>query len=278
MRWIRRCTRAADGFDRRYNVERRARILPIRELMGALLIDWRTALIYVTRERAWTRRVGLGGALMLVVPPIGWVLALGYRSLVGNRLVDGRVPLLPDWRGHTAIAFSRGLASAGVILAYLSPFLITYWLVGVRDLALLTAHGREVAVFVGAVLLFPPAAVPGMPLLYAIRYEWLHFTAAEIATLAFLFFAGIITLPAAFLQVAHHRRFRAALNPAAALRLIATVPRLYAEAWVVSLAVSAVAVLVVPLAPWLLFWSYLVISHVFLQVLGAATRGEAVSG
>jgi hypothetical protein len=45
-------------------------------------------------------------------------------------------------------------------------------------------------------------------------------------------------------------------------------------AWVVSLAVSAVSVAVVPLTPWMLFWSYLVISHVFLQVLASASKPE----
>jgi hypothetical protein len=242
-----------------------------------LLIDWRTALTYVTREPAWKRRIGIGGAVMLVAPPIGWVMALGYRSLVGNRLVDGRRPLLPEWRRHAALALVRGAASSGVILAYLSPFLIAYWLLGVRDLGLLRTHWRELTVFAGAVLLFPPAAVPGMPVLYGVQYDWLHFTATEVAALGMLFFAGFVTLPAAFLQVARHRRFRAAFNIGAALRFIASAPRHYVEAWFISLAVSATAVLVIPLAPWLLFWSYLVISHLFLQALGALPRTESVS-
>ena len=229
-------------------------------------------MIYVTREPAWKRRIGIGGALMLVVPPLGWLLALGYRSLVGNRLVDGRSPVLPEWRGHAALALVRGAASSGVILTYVSPFLIAYWLLGVDDFGVLRQHWSELAVFAGGVALFPPAAVPGMPVLYAMQYDWLHFTGAEIVLLAILFVAGIMTLPAAFLQVARHRRFRAALNVSAALRFIAYSPRLYVEAWFLSLVVSAVAVLVVPLAPWLLFWSYLVISHVFLQALGALRR------
>ena len=82
----------------------------------------------------------------------------------------------------------------------------------------------------------------------------------------------ILLLPAAFLQVARHRRFRAAFNVGEAVRLVLTAPRLYCEAWLVSLGVSAAAVLLVPLTPWLLFWSYLVISHLFLQVLGHAAR------
>ena len=40
-------------------------------------IDWREALSYVTREPAWRRQVAVGGLLILVAPPVGWLLALG---------------------------------------------------------------------------------------------------------------------------------------------------------------------------------------------------------
>jgi hypothetical protein len=47
-------------------------------------------------------------------------------------------------------------------------------------------------------------------------------------------------------------------------------PRFYVEAWIVSLVVSAASAVAIPLTPWMLFWSYLVISYVFLQVLREA--------
>jgi hypothetical protein len=87
-----------------------------------------------------------------------------------------------------------------------------------------------------------------------------------------LFLGPIALLPAAFLQVARHQRFVAAFNVVAAARLVAAAPRLYVESWIVSLSVSAVALVLVPLTPWLLFWSYLVISHLFLQTLARADR------
>ena len=240
-------------------------------------IDWRTALVYVTREPSWTRRIAVGGLMLLVLPPIGWLLALGYRSLVGNRLVDRQAPLLPEWRGNFLISFRRGAASLGVTLVYLTPFLIAYWMLGVRTPDAAAAHWREIAKFIGGVILFPPAALPTLPVLYAVWYDWLHFTVAEMSLLIILFVGAILLLPAAFLQVAQHRRFLAALDVVSAVRLVARVPRLYAEAWFVSLAVSAVAVLVVPLAPWLLFWSYLIISHLFLQALAACAEPRRTS-
>ena len=229
-------------------------------------IDWRGAIRYVTREPAWERRVGLGGLLMLAMPPLGWVLALGYRSIVGQRLVDGHVPALPSWRGLFPLALRRGLASAGVILAYLTPFILSYWLVGVRTFESLAIHWREVLVMLGAVVAFPPLGLPGTPLLYAARYDWLQFSRSEALLVGVLFFVPILLLPGAFLQVAHQRRFAAAFNLVRVVRFITASPRLYIQAWIGALAVSACAIVLLPLAPWLLFWSYLAITHMFLQV------------
>jgi hypothetical protein len=233
-------------------------------------IDWRLALVYVTREPSWKRRIGVGGLLLLIVPPVGWMLALGYRSLVGNRIADARSPILPEWRGNLVLIARRGAASSGVILAYLTPFLLAYWALGLRSARDAFEHWRELAWFVSSVVVFPPLAIPTLPVVYAMRYPWLQFSAGEMCLLAMIFVGPILVLPAAFLQVAQHRRFGAAFKVTAALRLIAAAPCLYVEAWIVSLVVSAASAVAVPLTPWTLFWSYLAISHVFLQVLREA--------
>jgi hypothetical protein len=69
--------------------------------------------------------------------------------------------------------------------------------------------------------------------------------------------------------------YAAALHVSTAARFAVANARWYCEAWALSLCVSAVAVLAVPLMPWLLFWSYLVILHAFLQVL---QHGQGIVG
>ena len=230
-------------------------------------IDWRSAVSFVAREPAWKLRVGTGGLLMLLLPPVGWMLALGYRSIVGQRIVDREHSLLPSWAGLFGSALRRGAASSGVILAYLTPFVIAYWALGARAFDVFAAHQRELLIFVAAVVAFPPLALPGMPVLYAMRYDWLQFSAWEIALLGVLFFGPILLLPSAFLQVAERRRFSAAFHLGRVVRLVSAAPALYLQAWIGALTVSAIAIVLVPLVPWMLFWSYLVISHLFLQVL-----------
>jgi hypothetical protein len=230
-------------------------------------IDWRAAVGFVVREPAWKLRVGIGGLLILLMPPVGWVLALGYRSVVGQRIVDRQYPLLPRWSVLLGTALRRGAASSGVILAYLTPFVISYWVFAASSFDVLAMKSREFLIFAAAVVAFPPLALPGMPVLYATRYDWVQFSAGEMTVLTVLFLGPILLLPSAFLQVAQQRRFSAAFQPGRVVGLIAAAPALYLQAWICALAVSAVAVVVVPLMPWLLFWSYLVISHLFLQVL-----------
>jgi hypothetical protein len=205
-------------------------------------IDWRSAIGYVAREPAWKLRVGIGGLLILLLPPVGWLLALGYRSIVGQRIVDRERPLLPSWTGLFGAALRRGSASSGVILAYLTPFVIAYWILGLSSFDALAAHRRELLIFAAAVMAFPPLALPGMPALYAARYDWLQFSAGETALLALLFFGPIVLLPSAFLQVAQQRRFSAAFHLGRVVRLVAAAPRLYLQAWLGALTVSAGAV------------------------------------
>jgi len=229
-------------------------------------LDWRGALAYMTREPAWASRIALGGLFLLVMPPVGWVLALGFRSIAGQRMMAGRSPAMPRWTDFGDI-FARGAKSSGVILGYLSPALVLFLLFGARDTRVALAHSGELGAAVVAMVVFPPVAIPGLPVLAYWRWPW--FTIAPMPTLVVLtlFLAAIVVLPSAFLRVAETGRYTAAFQVATAARFAWANARAYAEAWAVSLAVSAAAVIVLPLMPWLLFWSYLVILHAFLQVL-----------
>jgi Protein of unknown function (DUF4013) len=229
-------------------------------------LDWRRALGYMTREPKWASTLALGGLFLLVMPPVGWVLALGFRSLVGQRMIAGRSPAVPQW-GDFGDVFVRGAKSSGVILGYLSPALVLFLLFGAGDARVALAHARELGAAVIAIIVFPPVSIPGLPLFAYSRWPWFTIAPTPSLFVLTLFLSAILVLPSAFLRVAATGRYAAAFEVITAVRFASANARAYAEAWVLSLTVSAVAVIVVPLMPWLLFWSYLVILDAFLQVL-----------
>ncbi|HEY3566753.1 MAG TPA: DUF4013 domain-containing protein [Thermoanaerobaculia bacterium] len=228
-------------------------------------LSWRSALTFMTRETGWRRKLLLGGLFFLPFPPLGWLLALGYRSLTGVRLVQGLSPVLPGWEGNLAETLGRGVRAAGIILAYFTPFLLLYWLLG-TGFRLASVPPGAAAAFLAVIIVFPPV-MPVLAVAYPLRFPWLRFSAPEIAVLAAVFLLTFFVLPAAFVQVGLEGRWAGAFHPRSYLRYVARNLRTYCEAWALSLAVSAFAVCLGPLSPWGLFWSYLVILYTFNESL-----------
>ena len=179
-------------------------------------MDWKAALSFMTRDPDWKRKLLLGGALFYPLPPLGWILALGFRSLTGPRLVEGSEPVLPEWRGNLVTIFKRGLLAVFVILCHFSPFLACYWLFGLDSTADFTLHWREIAWFFVAIGMFPPAFLPTLPIAYALWFPWLHFSPGEMAVLAMLFVGAFFILPASFVQVGLYGNFRSAFRAVSA--------------------------------------------------------------
>jgi hypothetical protein len=209
---------------------------------------------------------------MLLCPPVGWLLALGYRREVALNLVDGRTPVLPAWRGLHLPALGHGLRALIVILAYFAPLLTLYWALALGSLGEAVARWREVGLFFLCLPLFVPVTMPGLLVAYPAWHPWMGFSGAEVAVLAAAFAGTTFLLPAAFMQVSLHRRFRAALRVDRVVRLVALAPALYLEAWAISLVATALAGLSGPLMPWGIVWSYLVIGFAFNNALVLSSR------
>ena len=234
----------------------------------------RPALSFMTSDPQWKKKLLIGGLLFFPFPPLGWVMALGFRSLTGPRIVEGREPVLPEWNGNWVLILRRGITAVFVILAHFSPFLICYWLFGLPAGARVDSYYWEIGLFVGAIAFFPPLFLPTLPFAYALAFSWLSFTLAELAALALLFAGAVFILPASFVQVGLHGDYAAAFRAGAAWRFAVRNWKLYLEAWAISLVVSAMAVVMGPFMPWGLFWSYLVILHVFMEALTKSDTAE----
>jgi hypothetical protein len=243
-----------------------------------MTLRWKRALSFPFDDPDWVPKLFIGGLLMLICPPVGWATALGYRRAVGLRLREGIAPPLPEWSGAGGYSYFKGGVSAiGVILGYYSPFLALYALVAFGPSLRAAAHIPEIAIFWALIVVFPPVCLPVLPWLYAAVFPWVHLTPSEVAAFVVLFFATAFVLPAAFVQISVTGRFRTAFHLPQVARFIVHHPRVYGEAWALSLMTSAAAVCMGPLAPWGLFWSYIVILHAFTEAFVRTGRADVIA-
>jgi len=87
--------------------------LPVR-------LDWRTAFLFPIATPDGRRDVLIGGTLILLLWPVGWVLNLGNRLNVVARLHAGEAPYFTGFRPWRS-TLVRGCVSASAIATYLSP-------------------------------------------------------------------------------------------------------------------------------------------------------------
>jgi len=209
------------------------------------------------------RKYFWGGLWICLFPPLGWYMALGYRTEVGIRLQEGVTPVLPTWEKWRHY-LATGLRSGGVIQSFFVPYLLTLWLfVYMHNPAQVTEHWQALLVFAATVVLLPPIGVGVLPPLYAYLFPWFTVSGGEAALLAVLFFGATFMMPSAFMQVLRTRTYTSAFRLDRVVVFIATHFVAYLEAWLVSLASAAVAFAMGPFAPWGLFWTYPAITYAF---------------
>lgn len=228
-------------------------------------LDWLSAAAFVVADPDWRKKI-LRGGLLLLFPPLGWPVALGYRKVLVGHLADGRTPLLPEWKGQLLRYWIEGVKAIGVIFAYYSPILAFLLLrLSTRGLPEGLPWARILAGFLFFFMLTPFL----MPVLVGLMSEWTGahvFTGTEVALVLAYFVAATFVIPAGFLQVSRTGRYVDALRIPAALRLIARNFRFYAEAWVYSGLTSLVGHLCFPLTPWGIFWCYQSIVYSFNEI------------
>ena len=240
-------------------------------------LNWKAACLFVFANPQWRTQIFRGGLWLLLCPPVGWLMALGYRKEVVMNLVGGTHPVLPVWPGQARRFFSEGAKAVGVILVYFAPFFALFWGLGVDDPSVLGTRISELVVFFVAIVVLAPVFLPALPVWYAGRYEWFVLTDAEATGLAILFMFTTYIIPAGFMQVSRSGRFRDALCFRAVVRVFREHAWAYTEAWVCSGFMTLAALASGPLAPFGIIWSYQGIVYCFNEVLTASSDPEVRS-
>ena len=204
---------------------------------------------------------------LFLCPPVGWLMALGYRKEVVMNLVQGGRPVLPDWAGQEWRFFREGTKAVGVILVYFTPFFCALWGLAVDDWSSLSARAVEVAIFFGGIIVLAPVCLPALPIGYASNYPWFTVSGAEAVGLGCLFVLTTYVIPAGFMQVSRAGRFRDAFRVGAVMNVFRHHAVAYTEAWVCSGWMTVAALASGPLAPFGIIWSYQGIVYCFNEVL-----------
>ena len=239
-------------------------------------LDWKAPFFYVRQDPEWKHKVLVGGLWLLLFPPLGWPLALGYRKEALLALVEGRTPFLPRWKGQTVRYLIEGVKAVGVILVYFIPFLCIFWWLGVDDWSTLQQHAVEAVIFVVAILLLMPICLPLLPPVYWYLFPWIELSSVEMVVVGIVFWGTTFLMPAAFLQVSLAGDFSAAFRVVRVLEFVANNTRAYLEAWSISLLATAAALVLGPAVPWGIFWSYLVIVYTFNEALFRSAKPEVL--
>lgn len=180
---------------------------------------------------------------------------------------DGEAEVFPRWEVSVR-RLADGCRAAGIIFVYFLPFLTLFWALAAGSPQTFLSHAGEIVSLTLCVPLFLPVTLPALILIYPLHAAWIDFDRTECVALLLFFGATVFILPAAFMRVALTRRFAAALNVGAAVSLIRRRWKPYIEAWLISVAATAIALVSGPFSPWMILWSYLVIGFAFNEVLG----------
>lgn len=233
-------------------------------MLPSRLLDWKSAATFLVSDPDWRRKVWFGGLLMLL-PPLGWPAALGFRKQLISRLNERSDPVLPEWKGQIMKHWWEGMKAIGVMTGYLSPIyallIFKAMTVGLPPLP----FGWLVAGF-AAVFFLSPFLAPVLVVLSSQLVGAGTFSAVETVLVFAYFGAAISVLPAGYLQVSRTGSYLSAFNLPKALGLIYSAPRAYLEAWLYCNITVVLSHAILPLAPWAVFWCYLAIIYSFNEV------------
>ena len=90
------------------------------------------AALFMMRDPRWIEPIRTLGWWILLCPPLGWLMALGYRKEVVLHMTRAGVGPLPEWPGLAHLS-REGFKALGVISVYLAPTLILGWHLGAQD-------------------------------------------------------------------------------------------------------------------------------------------------
>ena len=222
---------------------------------------------FVVRDPAWRKKIFFGGLLLLLLHPVGWPAALGYRKELISNLSSGTHPVLPEWKGRIVYFFIEGLKAMGVIFGYLSPLYVALVFLLLVNGVQPNQYWLYTGLLFAACTIFSTLSFPSVLIYWTLFSDGYRIPFEICLLLLGVFGLVIFFIPSAFLQVSKSGRYLSAFNLLAAFSTLVKHFRAYVLAWYHSALMSLSGHFALLFAPWGVVWCYLAIIYEFNSIL-----------
>lgn len=229
-----------------------------------------SAALFMTSSSEWREINRVLGWWILCCPPIGWLMALGYRKYVVAHLLNperegDRSPLPPT--PPLLNLFLEGFGALGVMIVYFTPTIALAFIWGADILPWETSEQSLRFLVFGALTYFlPPITLGGTLAYYQSSVSWFELSTTQGLMIGIALMLNTFLIPLAFMQVGERGRWRDAFRVDRSILLLFRHSHAYLGAWRDSLWISFAALSLIRRAPWGIAWSYLSIVWLFNRI------------
>ena len=216
--------------------------------------------VFMTQFPQWKKMVLFLGNWILICPPLGWLIALGYRkhlilSFFHPHLTSSSIHI-PSLKTGWTLGLD-GLCALGVIIFYFVPTLSLIWFLGVDGENPTPLINETFVLFFGCCFILTPLTFGGTLLYYQIYIPWFSLSLGEGIVVIGLLVLTLFFIPLAFMQIASRGQWRDAFRVDRALSLFLSSKHAYVSAWKDSLYLTLGSLSVGYRIPWAIAWSYM---------------------
>jgi hypothetical protein len=213
----------------------------------------------IYKNNSYLKVIFLGGLLLLLFPPLGWLCAIGYRRSFGLAYAESRktknIFVWPDYFDNIYLIFINGIKSYLVIMSYLLPSILLGWFIVLNKVGFGKEQACGLLLFTVGCLVFLPVGLPTTTFLLLTNTPWFSFSPLEGFIVLVVFLMGIFLIPSAFINVSIGKGFIDGLT-IRGHKIILEKPLGYIKTWSLAIINCFGVLLFGPFATFGIFWSY----------------------
>ena len=224
----------------------------------------------MSTQQQWAQNIRSLGWFLCLIPPVGWLMALGFRKSVALTLLHpDSYPLSPQ--NFTWIDYLRflrdGFCALGVMSLYFMPTLGLSWYLGSAQ-----SHMNWAEICLGfikyaaASLSFPPITLGSVNLYYQLSIPGFHLSLAKGSLIIISMLLTTFVLPLGYMQIGKRGKWLDTFNLWQVFNTFLNNPKGYLLAWRDSIRLTLAALSLGIHTPWGIIWSYQGIVWLFNQL------------